>query len=282
MNTHHIPCPHQGGTHTIHLLQWPARIATGALPVFCVHGLTRRAEDFIRLAETLSATRTVYAISMAGRGHSSWLPDYTLYGYPQYIADCLFVLNTLGLTKVDWVGTSMGGLIGMMIGAAPQHPINRLVLNDIGPFLPLSSIQRLATYAGIDTRFADMRQAEMYCRQIYSGFGIKSDKDWQDFTASTVVADDKGGYRLHYDLSLAKNFVTVTADIDLWAFYDALTTPVLLLRGVTSDLLLADTAHAMTQRGPQARLMTFPDCGHAPALLEREQIAAIESFLNEP
>jgi pimeloyl-ACP methyl ester carboxylesterase len=275
-------CPDTQPFHKIHVLKWAAEVTTPLPPVICVHGLTRHAYDFVDVAQRLCATRDVYSFSMAGRGESDWLADPMLYTYPHYVNDCLHIIcHELKLGVVDWVGTSMGGLIGMMIAATPQQTlIRKLVLNDIGPFLPLLAIKRIAFYASRIMHFQTIEDAERHCRVIYADFGIKGDAAWRFFAEKTVRPAKDGGFTLHYDAGIAKVFANVDADVDVWPMFDAIACPTLLLRGAHSDILSKETAQAMTQRGPKAQLVTFDHCGHAPALQDDGQISMIEGFLS--
>jgi pimeloyl-ACP methyl ester carboxylesterase len=275
-----IECPHKEATHKIEVLHWPGPATASAHPVVAVHGLTRNAWDFAPLAERLSATRPVYAFSMAGRGKSDWLDDPALYTYAQYTADCLQVLRQLNLGVVDWVGTSMGGLIGMMLAAMPQTPVARLVLNDVGPLLPLSALQRIGAYVGRVPVFQNFSEALRFCRATYADFGIQGDAPWQFFTEKSLRALPDGKTTLHYDPKIAEVFGSVTKDVDVWNVYDAVKVPTLLLRGERSDILSLETAQGMTQRGPLAKLVTFRNCGHAPALMDAAQMNVVEDFLS--
>jgi pimeloyl-ACP methyl ester carboxylesterase len=257
---------------------WPAKTQEN-IPLICVHGLTRLGQDFDDLAEKLSQTRDIYAPDMPGRGQSDFLSEGAFYTYPQYAADCLALLNARGIQQVDWLGTSMGGLIGMVVASEATSPIRRFILNDIGPFLPLPAMQRLGTYVGKPMHFEDLRQAEIYCRQVYCNFGIEGEAAWKKFTADTVKPDEKGGFKLHYDMKIAEAFLNLTKDIDLWPLYDKITCPTLVLRGENSDTLSAATAEEMTKRGPKAKLITFKNCGHAPALIDEAQIEEVRRFV---
>ena len=284
-----VPCAGVAGPHRVHVLKWPNQSTASSLPpVICVHGLTRMGYDFCDIAAHLSRTRDVYSFTMAGRGQSDWLSDPMHYAYPTYVADCLFIIReTLKLSQVDWLGTSMGGLIGMWVAsldhlreAAAAPLVRKLVLNDIGPFLPLTAIQRIAFYAGRVQNFNTMDDVERYCRAIYANFGIKTDKDWRFFTEHTVRPKKGGGLTLHYDPTISKNFADVKEDVSVWPMYDAVTCPTLLLRGVRSDVLSKEIAEQMTQQGPKATLVTFENCGHAPALIDAEQIGVVAEFLS--
>ncbi len=306
-----VSCDGAAGPHRVHILKWPSKTKPSSLPpVICVHGLTRLGYDFCDIAQHLSQRRDVYSLTMAGRGESDWLKDPVHYAYPTYVADCLFIIReTLQLSQVDWIGTSMGGLIGMWIASLDRRDysvpsssedgttvttqndkdataraestpalVRKLVLNDIGPFLPLIAVQRIAFYAGRVQNFNTMEDVERYCRAIYADFGIKSDKDWR-FFAEHTVRKVESGYTLHYDPSIAKNFGDVKEDVSVWPIYDAVACSTLLLRGAKSDVLSKDIAEQMTQQGPKAKLVTFENCGHAPALIDMEQIKVVEEFL---
>jgi pimeloyl-ACP methyl ester carboxylesterase len=263
-------------------LRWQARRKTGLPPVFCVHGLTRRAEDFLDVGAALSATRDVYSLSMAGRGLSDRI-DPAFYSYDQYIKDCLFVLAHEGIAQCDWLGTSMGGLIALLL-AGGEHPtlIRRLVLNDIGPHVSSAALRDLATrvtpYNGMP--FASREAAADYCRFSWGEFGIDDPAAWHKFVTLNLV-EKKDGLYLHYDPAIvnALRHPDKIADMDLWGVYDKITCQMLVLHGEQSHVLTSDIIKAMTERGPRPRIVTFSGCGHAPALINPEQIGAIIGFL---
>lgn len=267
--------------HTyVHGLSWcGGQTRDKKTSVVAVHGLTRNAWDFAALAVPLAPTRDVIALDMPGRGLSSPYADPHNYAYPNYVASCIAFLEEKIAKPVDWVGTSMGGLIGMIIAATRPDLIRKLVLNDIGPYLPLAGLQRIAQYVGRDQHFSNLAEAERYCRATYADFAISADEDWRRFTLSTIREKDSGGFHLHYDVRIAEVFGMVREDIDLWPVYEKVAAPTLLLRGARSDLLRADEAQKMTLRGPKAQLVTFMGCGHAPALMNAEQIGVIQDFL---
>ncbi len=252
-----------------------------AVPVICLHGLGRNARDFDSLAAVLAASgRRVVSLDVVGRGASGWLRDPMDYGYPQYLADTAALIARLGSAQVDIVGTSMGGLIGMMLAAQPDSPVRRLVVNDVGPFIPKAALERILGYFGKDPFFADIPAAEAYHRVTYAGFGELSDAQWRHLTETSLRRDGEG-WRLHYDPRIAEPMTSVElADVDLWPVWDALTCPVLALRGAESDLLLAETAAEMAGRGPRAELRVFAGCGHAPALLAPSQTGPVRDWLN--
>lgn len=272
-----ILCRHPGGEHHLRYVEWgPADSRDVAL---CVHGLTRNARDFDALAQNLGDCWRVICPDVAGRGESDWL-DPQHYAYPQYIADMRSLMGTLRLGAVDWVGTSMGGLIGMALAAAPDRPIRRLVLNDVGPFLPKAALQRIADYVGQQPSFEDIAAFERHLRDRYHGFGPMSDAQWRHMAETGHRKLDDGRIAAAYDPAIAKAFTAAPiADIALWSIYDAIATPTLLLHGERSDLLTHDTVAEMRRRGPRAELASFADCGHAPSLRRPEQIGAIRNWL---
>lgn len=250
------------------------------VPVLCLHGLARNARDFDTLASVLAAAgRRVVCADVVGRGDSGWLRDPMDYGYPQYLADTTALIARLGCRQVDIVGTSMGGLIGMMLAAQPDNPVRRLVVNDVGPFIPKAALVRIIDYVGKDPRFADLAEAEAYFRRTYSGFGDLTDAQWRHLT-ETSLRRGGDGWRLHYDPRIAQPLREAeTADVDLWTLWDAIARPTLVLRGAESDLLLPETAREMKARGPHPEVIEFAGCGHAPALLDPAQTAPLRDWL---
>jgi pimeloyl-ACP methyl ester carboxylesterase len=250
--------------------------------VVCAHGLTRNARDFDVLAEAL-ANRDfrVIAIDVVGRGRSSWLPDPGQYRVPIYALQLRQFIDRLQLATVDWVGTSMGGLIGMVLAATAPELIGRLVLNDVGPFVPRAALQQIRSYVGVNPQFADLDEAERYLRSIHAGFGPLSDSQWRQLARNSVVDNGTGGLRLHYDPAVSAAYAgTADADIDLWALWDQIVCPVLLLRGGASPLLTPEVAERMRSSGPRAELVTFDGIGHAPALLAPDQVSVVVSWLS--
>lgn len=251
---------------------------SGGPPVFCVHGLTRNKADFDAVIARLAPQRRVLAVDVVGRGDSDWLPDKTGYGYPTYVAHMLGLLDQLGLDQVDWIGTSMGGLIGMMVAAQAPARIRRLAVNDIGPFIPKASLARIAGYMAADHRWPTIEAAEQFFRKHSAPFGALTDAQWRHLTETSVLRRDDG-FVPAYDPQMADAFKGVEpADINLWPLWAEIRQPVLVLRGADSDLLLRPTALGMVARG-DVTLREFAGCGHAPALLAQDQLDAIERWL---
>ncbi|MGI9332377.1 MAG: alpha/beta fold hydrolase [Gammaproteobacteria bacterium] len=254
--------------------------------VICVHGLTRNGRDFDTLARSLASDVRVLCPDVFGRGRSDWLADKKSYGYAIYLADMAALIARSGATEVHWVGTSMGGLIGMLLAAMPGSPITKLVLNDVGPFIPKAALERIASYVGGDPRFPDVAALDAYLREIYVPFGPYTERQWLELVHSSVRHTPQGDIALNYDPGIATPFeMGPLDDVDLWASWDAIACPVLLLRGQTSDLLPAATAAQMQRRGPGAANgagVRFVECegvGHAPSLVSDDQVALVREWL---
>lgn len=261
----------------------------------CVHGLTRQSRDFDVLAQHLAPHMRVVCPDVVGRGHSDWLANPAHYQVPQYAADMLALLAQLHahspITRLDWVGTSMGGLIGMALAGQPllpaPLPLARLVLNDVGPALEWSALSRIASYVGQNPRFDSVEQAAEALWRISSGFGPHSQQEWLALSRPMLHPRDDGGWGLHYDPAIGQAFQHMTpesaptAEQALWQLYDQISARTLVLRGAQSDLLSAATARAMTERGPRAQLVEFAAVGHAPTLVTPDQVAVVSRFLLE-
>jgi pimeloyl-ACP methyl ester carboxylesterase len=253
----------------------------GALrPVVCVHGLTRNGRDFDHLARVLGQERRVICPDIAGRGLSDPLTDPEHYALPTYVAHMVQLLSRLGLDEVDWVGTSMGGLIGMGVAAMDASPIRRLVLNDVGPFLPKAALERINSYLGLDLRFASLDALEAHLREIHAGFGPLTDPEWRHLAESSAARREDGRFGLNYDQRGQPMKTGPIEDVDLWPVWDRIRCPVLVLRGISSDLLLAETAAEMARRGPRAEVVEVDGTGHAPALMAKDQIALVRTWLS--
>jgi pimeloyl-ACP methyl ester carboxylesterase len=266
------------GFHDNVYWDWPSP-DTAAPTLVAVHGLTRNGRDFDAIAAQLCDRHRVVCPDVVGRGKSGWLPNGALYGYPQYLADANALIARLGVESVDWLGTSMGGLMGMMLAAQPRTPIRRLIINDVGPFIPKAALERIGTYVGQQLSFGTLAALETHLRRIHASFGALSDGDWAHMARHSARALPDGGYGLAYDPAIAAAFAGPLADVDLWPVWDMIACPVLILRGAESDLLLPETAAEMVRRKPNATLVEFPGCGHAPALMDAAQIGAVQDWL---
>jgi pimeloyl-ACP methyl ester carboxylesterase len=267
--------PH--GFHRTHYWEWGD--AANPRVVVCVHGLTRNGRDFDSLALALAPHFRVFCPDVVGRGQSDWLPHKQDYGYPLYLSDLTALIARTGVESVLWVGTSMGGLIGMMLAAQSGTPIRKLVVNDVGPLVPRVALERLARYVGKAPRCATMAQFEAYVREVFAPFGPLTDEQWHHLAATSARRDEDGTLGPAYDPGIAAAFTGELADVVLWPVWDRITCPTLVLRGAQSDLLLHETAVEMTQRGPKAQLKEFNGIGHAPALMSADQIEVVRSFL---
>ncbi len=252
----------------------------------CAHGLTRNGRDFDWLAPALAARGwRVLCPDMPGRGRSAWLAEPGDYGYPLYNAVGSALIARAGADDVAWVGTSMGGIVGMMLAAQPGTPVARLVLNDVGALIPKASLERIATYVGNDLHFADSATLEAYLRRVHAPFGALTDAQWRHMAAFGARPAEQGGLRLHYDPAIALPFKQQEPqDVTLWPVWEQVACPTLIIRGQLSDLLPAEVAAEMTTRGCAARagavsLVEIAGCGHAPALMDDAQIATVADFL---
>ena len=266
--------------------------------VVCVHGLSRQGRDFDTLARALSTQARVICPDVVGRGRSEWLADPMGYQIPVYAADMLALLAHLHqsapLQTLDWVGTSMGGLIGMVLCGQPDLPlplpvpVRRLVLNDVGPVIEWESLQRIGEYLGQPLRFASEQQAADLLWAVSSSFGPHTPEQWLQLSRPMVKALPDGSLVLHYDPAIALPFkamqrnAAIANEAMLWQLYDHIQARTLLLRGAQSDLLSPATAHAMGERGPRAATVEFAGVGHAPTLMAPDQVAVVQSFLLGP
>jgi pimeloyl-ACP methyl ester carboxylesterase len=291
----YVHCPDTFGGHRMAFWQWGD--ASAAHLVVCVHGLARQGRDFDTLARALAerSSRPIRIVcpDIVGRGRSDWLKDPMAYQFPSYAADMLVLLAHLHqqspVQTLDWVGTSMGGLIGLIICAQPDLPlpvkIRRLVLNDVGPVIQPAALQRIGAYLGETGRFETVQQAADATWAVSTTFGPHTPAQWLALSQAMVRPHPDGGLTLHYDPAIAVPVRAASQDSAaqgeamLWQLYDALTCQTLLLSGALSDLLSPGTALAMTQRGPRARLVEFAGVGHAPTLVAPDQVEAVAAFV---
>lgn len=287
--------PGEGETRRLSYWQWGR--ADAAHAVVCVHGLTRQGRDFDVLAQALleaaGGQLRVLCPDMAGRGDSTRLADPRQYVIPTYVADMVQFLAQVHrqapLQVLDWVGTSMGGLIAMGLLGTPDTPlpvpVRRLVMNDIGPVIEWKALQRLRAYLGRMGPYATEQEAADALAAVAATFGPHTPQEWMALSRPMLRPLPDGGFGLHYDPAIAVPYETLTeqatrdAEPLLWQMWDRITAQTLLVRGTESDLLLAETARAMTQRGPRARLVEFAGVGHAPTFVPRDQVEAVVSFL---
>jgi pimeloyl-ACP methyl ester carboxylesterase len=247
--------------------------------LICVHGLTRNSRDFDYLAKALASDWRVVCPDMPGRGESDWLPvkgDYTI---ATYLGNCAALIARLDVESLDWLGTSMGGIIGIFLASMAGTPLRRLIVNDIGPFIPSAGLQRILGFVGSDPRFADYDEAETYIKSVTAS-GIRSADHWRHIVVTNTRPVEGGGLRLHYDPGIGEGFLEASSkDMEFWSVWDAVSCPVLTLRGANSDILLAETAREMTERGAKTKLVEFNDWGHAPALYDAGQISVVKDWL---
>ena len=275
----HVQCASGAGLHHIAYLEWGE--SDNPQVLLCVHGLTRCARDFDNLARALADRYRVVCPDVAGRGDSDWLADPMLYDIPQYVADMVTLVARLDVEQVHWVGTSMGGLIGMALAAQTNSPVTKLVLNEAGAVIGKAALERIATYVGRWPPLPSLQSAEQLVRAIAAPFGPHTDEEWRFLTEVVVRRNADDSYRFHYDPKIAEPFRNnmPEGDLELWPAWDAVRCPTLVIRGAQSDLLSKATAEQMTQRGPKAKLVELAGIGHAPTLLHADQIRIVREFL---
>ena len=254
--------------------------------VVCVHGMSRNGRDFDALAQRLAARGVrVVAPDLPGRGMSEWLERSEDYATPLYLSAMSALIARLGVREVDWVGSSLGGHIGMELAALPGTPIRRLVLNDFGARVAAAALHRIAAYLRVERTFGSVAEVEAYLREIHAHFGALTDAQWRHLAEHSAVATGDGRYRQHYDPAIARAFAwPLMLDITLWHVWDNVECPVLILRGEHSDLLLPACVREMLRRGRAAsqgkvRTVDIPACGHAPSLMADDTIDLIGEFL---
>jgi pimeloyl-ACP methyl ester carboxylesterase len=301
-----VTCASPAGMHRLAYWEWgdPANDKV----LLCVHGLTRTGRDFDALARRLSGEYRVVCPDVVGRGASDWLFNPAFYTVPQYVADMVTLIARLRPATLHWVGTSMGGLIGMVLAGSavlsarmraagqarggsrldgPGWRVGKIVLNDVGPRLQADALARIGQYVGQNHEFASFDDAVAYLRQVSASFGNHTDEQWRDL-ARHVFLQRGDRWVKHYDLGLAAPFAVqddaamAAGEQMLWHSYEAIDCPILILRGAHSDLLSIETAQDMARRNPRARVVEVPDVGHAPTLMDDSQIGSVAAFLGEP
>jgi pimeloyl-ACP methyl ester carboxylesterase len=287
----YVQCANPKGGHRMAFWQWGD--AANPKVLICVHGLSRQGRDFDTLAQALRDDYRVICPDVVGRGRSDWLQDPMGYQVPQYVGDMLTLMATLkagGATSIDWVGTSMGGLIGIGVAAMPQSPmqIRRFVINDVGPRIEPAAITRIGSYMGRAVHWATLDEAADALWEISKSFGPHTRAQWLALTEPQLMDDGQGGYKLRADPGIAVPFkaaapeAAAAGEALLWQGWDHIQARTLIVRGADSDLLSRETALAMTQRGPRAQLIEFAGVGHAPTFVADDQVAAVREFLRAP
>jgi len=274
-----VLCASPSGLHRLSYLEWGDPDNPRVL--VCVHGLTRCARDFDQLACSLADRYRVVGPDMPGRGESDWLNNPMDYATPTYVNSVVALIARLGVERVDWVGTSMGGLIGMALASLDKTPVRRLVLNEAGPVVMAQALDRIGTYVGKAPPFSDFDAAVRYVRAVSAPFGPHTDDEWRFLTEHVVRRQPDGTFRVHYDPAIAVPFDAQAPhkDLELWTVWDAIRCPTLVIRGELSDLLARETVERMKTTGPHTRAVEFAGIGHAPTLMHEDQIAVVRDFL---
>jgi len=278
MKTQYVTSCSIGGLHKLAYTSWGEDDNPNVL--ICSHGLTRNKHDFDVLAEKLSAKRRVICFDLPGRGESDWLANKMAYDYNQYTVDALMVIARTGVEKVDWLGASMGGLLGMALASLPKSPIKKLIINDIGPHVPKEALKRIADYVGQQPAFDTTAELGRYIRTVYAGFGDLTEQQWGNMLTYGQRTLSNGQFTLNYDPDISKVFMEQPLeDVNLWPVWNAITQPTLVIKGQDSDLLLTETAEKMTTSRPNTELITIENTAHAPALMNDIDIKLIEDWL---
>lgn len=278
-----VQCISPLGLHQMAYKEWGDPLNPKVL--ICVHGVTRVSDDFDVLAQALENDYRVICPDVVGRGRSDHLANPQLYQLPQYVSDMVTLLARANADTVDWFGTSMGGLIGLVLAGMKHNPIRKLILNDVGPSLNFEALRRIGEYIGQDVRFDRFEDAAQFIRTISASFGTHDEAQWHKIVSDVLKQDADGKWVRHYDLGLSVPVQAVTeesaalAQTMLWASYDAIRCDTLLVRGAESDLLSLETAQQMQQRGPHAQLREIAGVGHAPTFVHADQIAIAKEFL---
>ena len=277
-----VQCAGPSGLHRMSYTEWGDPGNPRVL--VCVHALTRNCRDFDFLARALMDDYRIVCPDIAGRGLSDWLKDPAAYVIPNYVADVTTLIARLDVETVDWVGTSMGGLIGMALASMEGTPVRRLVLSDVGPEITPESIARIASYVGTDPRWPSFEEALGYIRAVSAPFGNLDDTQWRHLTEHSIVRDGDGSWRFRYDPRVSEPFKAAFSGdtIDLWPYFERIVCPTLVVRGAESDLLMRETWEKMGRCGPRAKLAEIPGVGHAPMFLSADQIAVARDFLLAP
>ncbi|GGD53494.1 alpha/beta fold hydrolase [Caballeronia grimmiae] len=279
-----VQCASPAGLHRVAYTEWgdPANPRV----LLCVHGLTRSGRDFDRLARAFSNEYRVVCPDVVGRGLSDWLADSRYYGVAQYVADMVTLIARLNVETVDWFGTSMGGLIGMALGGLPGTPIRKMLLNDVGPHIEPVALERIREYLGKPARFASLDEGVRHAAALAASFGPLTGDEWTSINTPLLHEHD-GAWTFRYDPGIAAPFSATTAEQNaageafMWRSLAAIATPVLVVRGESSDLLSRETVRKMEETGQAVSSVEVPNTGHAPAFLADDQIATARAFFLE-
>lgn len=282
-DTFYVECTSPDGSHRMAYHAWGD--PSNPKVLVCVHGLTRRGSDFNTLAQAMCADYYVVCPDVVGRGDSDWLKNPMLYAVPQYVSDMAALIKQLGVKQVDWFGTSMGGLIGMVYASMPNNPIKRMLLNDIGPRIEPEAIQRLASYVGQPFSFVNRADALQRLNEICASFGSHTPQEWEIYNGP-MLSQKEGAWGLHYDPDISVPFASVNpimakaGEMAMWHAFKQIHIPMLVVRGGDSDLLSAKTVAEMCKLNPHIRSIEIPGVGHAPAFVKAEQIALAKEFFS--
>jgi len=279
METQYVTSCSIGGLHKLAYSSWGDINNPNVL--ICSHGLTRNRHDFDVLAEKLSVKRRVICFDLPGRGDSDWLSNKSVYDYTQYTVDALMIIARSGAERVDWLGTSMGGLLGMALASLEGSPIKKLILNDVGPLIPQAALQRIASYLGKQPQADTAEELKAYIQTIYAGLGDLTDEQWQQLFRFGHRTLENGKLTLNYDPEISQVFNNKPLeDINLWPVWASVAQPTLIIRGESSDLLLQETAEKMLLTKSNAKLISIPNTAHSPALMNGTDINLIENWLS--
>ncbi|NUA25544.1 alpha/beta fold hydrolase [Cupriavidus basilensis] len=280
-----VQCISPAGLHRMAYHEWGD--PTNPRVLMCVHGLTRTGRDFDTVAAALCGEYRVVCPDVVGRGRSDWLADPRRYVVPQYVSDMVTLIARLNVEQVDWFGTSMGGLIGMGLAGLPKSPVRKLLLNDVGPRIAASAVERIGAYLGLPVRFKTFEEGLAYLQTISASFGRHTPEQWRELNGAILkpVQGAEGlEWGLHYDLAMALPFRETTpeqvsaGEAALWQMFEAIQAPTLVVRGAQSDLLTRETVAEMVARGRNVTAVEVPDVGHAPTFIDPAQVAIAKQF----
>lgn len=293
--TKYLEIPQSNKSRKIAYIEWGEENSDNVL--ICVHGLSRNAHDFDFIAGKLCDNYRIISIDMAGRGKSDWLNNKSDYNYKTYISDIYHLIYELNLRRIDWLGTSMGGIIGMVIAAQSPELIHKIVINDIGPYIPGEALERIMSYVGKVPEFDRRQEAEDELRERMKTFGVAKETHWKHIFMHTVIQKENGMYSFAYDPAIVQKIPFLQRllginikkpqrwlkipDVNLWKFWNKIRCPILVVRGSASDVLTQDTLKKMQTSNPQVTAVELPGIGHAPTLMDREQIEMIRKWLAE-